>query len=75
MNFSRERWAVIRLSDGKVFCGKARNYYWKSLEDIGNTSICTYMSEAKALASVKASYGYPAEWVRAIKVVETLVDV
>lgn len=74
MNLCRERWVVFRESDNKIFCGTARNYIWKDLKEIGNTNICTYMSEKKALASVCASYGYKPEQVRAERVNEMLVS-
>lgn len=74
MNFSRDRWVVFRKSDDKIFCGKARNYMWKSLDDIGNTNICTYMSEAKAIAAAVSSYGYKREDVRAERVQEMLIS-
>ena len=74
MHFVRERWVVFRESDNKIFCGSARNYQWKDLNDIGNTNICTYMSEKKALAAVCASYGYGEDQVRAERVNEMLVS-
>lgn len=74
MRFVRERWVVFRESDDKIFCGNARNYQWKDLKDIGNTNICTYMSEKKALAAAIASYGYSEDQVRAERVNEMLVS-
>jgi hypothetical protein len=74
MNFSRERWVVFREPDNKIFCGNARNYQWKDLNDIGNANICTYMSEKKALAAARASYGYEEDQVRAERVNEMLVS-
>lgn len=74
MNFSRERWVVFRESDNKIFCGNARNYKWKDLKDIGNTNICTYMSEKKAISAACASYGYNKDQIRAEKVHEMLVS-
>lgn len=74
MHFVRERWVVFRELDDKIFCGKARHYEWRSLTDIGNASICTYMSENKALAAVRASYGYDEDQVRAERVNEMLVS-
>lgn len=74
MNFSRERWVVFRTIDNKIFCGSARNYKWKDLNDIGNTNICTYMSKNKALSAAKTSYGYTDDQVRAERVHEMLVS-
>jgi hypothetical protein len=74
MNFSRERWVVFRKSDNKIFCGSARNYEWRALDDIGNARIVTYMSEKKAISSAATSYGYTKEQVRAEKVQEMYVS-
>ena len=70
MNLSRERWVVFRVADDKVFCGSARNYEWRALEDIGNARIATYTSEKKAISSATTSYGYAPEQVRAERVLE-----
>lgn len=74
MHIVRERWVVFREVDDKIFCGSARNYEWRSLKDIGNARIVTYMSEKKALSSVMASYGYTKEQVRAEKINEMYVS-
>ena len=74
MNFNRERWVVFRVSDNKIFCGQARSYEWRDLKDIGNANICTYMSEKKALAAAKASYGYTDDQVYAERVHEMLIS-
>lgn len=74
MNFSRERWVVFRESDNKIFCGSARNYEWRDLNDIGNARIATYMSEKKAISGATVSYGYTRDQVRAEKVHEMLVS-
>ena len=74
MKFSRERWVVFRESDDKIFCGSARNYEWRSLKEIGNARIATYMSEKKAISSVTASYGYSPDQVRAEKINEMYVS-
>lgn len=74
MNFSRERWVVFRESDNKIFCGSARNYEWRDLNELGNARIATYMSEKRAISSATASYGYTPEQVRAERVHEMLVS-
>jgi hypothetical protein len=74
MNFSRERWVVFRESDNKIFCGSARNYEWRDLNDIGNARIATYMSEKKAISGAAVSYGYTPDQVRAERVHEMLVS-
>ena len=74
MNLVRERWVVFRESDNKIFCGSARNYEWRDINDIGNARIATYMSENKALSSAAVSYGYKKEQIRAEKVKEMYVS-
>lgn len=74
MRFSRERWVIFREIDNKILCGSARNYEWRSLSDIGNARIATYMSEKKAISAAYSSYRYTTEQVRAEKVQEMYVS-
>ena len=74
MRFSRERWVLFREEDNKILCGSARNYEWRSLKDIGNARIATYMSEKKAISAAFSSYRYTPEQVRAEKVQEMYVS-
>ena len=74
MRLVRERWVVFRESDDKIFCGSPRNYEWRSLKDIGNARVVTYMSEKKAVSSACVSYGYTEDQVRAEKVQEMYVS-
>jgi len=55
MNIVRDRYAIIR-NEKDVFCGLARNYYFKPLDDIGDTSIKTYRSSKTALNSFLRSW-------------------
>ena len=74
MKLIRERWVVFRESDNKIFCGSARAYEWRDIEDIGNARIVTYMSEKKALSAAAVSYGYTKEQIRAERIQEILVS-
>ena len=52
---NRERWVIVR--DGKdIFCGLARNYKFKPIDDIGDTPIKTYLSRNKAISSFNSSW-------------------
>ena len=51
----RDRYTIIR-NEKDVFCGLARNYYFKPLADIGDTSIKTYRSGKTALNSFLRSW-------------------
>lgn len=52
----RIRYVIVRTEDEAVFCGLARNYKFKTLDELGDTEIKTYMSEAKAKASFLDSW-------------------
>lgn len=53
--FKRTRYIVMR-DDGAIFCGLARNYKFKSIEEIRDTAIKTYLSENKAKSSFLSSW-------------------
>lgn len=79
ISIKRERWVVV-LDDTKIFCGLARNYHFKEIDDIGNTSIKTYLSETKARTSFKASWWDAEKFmadgrVKFIKIVESIDEV
>lgn len=76
MKIQRQRWIVVRNSDNKIFCGLARNYQFKSVDEIGNTAVKTFLSEAKALSAVKSSYhGYSSNDITVIPVMETIESI
>lgn len=52
----RIRYVIVRTKDEAVFCGLARHYQFKTSEELGDTEIKTYMSEAKAKASFLNSW-------------------
>lgn len=47
----RTRYVVMRNNRTEIWCGLAKNFYFKPIQEIGNTSIKTYASEAKAQSS------------------------
>ena len=56
-SISRERYVVMD-SYGRIFCGLARTYEFKLINDIGNTAFKTYVSEKKAKSSfINSWYG------------------
>ncbi len=75
IKIERVRYIVQRVKDNKIFCGLARNYTWKSIDDIGNTAIKTYLSKNKALSSVISSYGGDETEYKAIEVIEAIGEV
>lgn len=61
MDITRIRYVVMTSDRKKIFCGLARNYQFKDIEDIGDTSIKTYLSEKKAKSSFLSSWEYSEE--------------
>lgn len=79
ISIKRERWVVV-LDDTKIFCGLARHYQFKEIDDIGNTSIKTYLSENKARAGFEASWMNAKKFmadgrVKFVKTVESIEEV
>ena len=78
MTIARKRWVIIK--DDKIFCGLARNYKFKPINDIGDTAIKTYTSKKKAESSFESSWFGGEEFLKtgqakAIEVVESLISV
>lgn len=74
----RERWVLVR--GDKIFCGRAKSYTFRKINDLKNIAITTYLSEKKAIASFIRSWWRGKELiesgeVKAIKVVETFAKV
>lgn len=55
MNVSRVRYIIVN-DKGEIFCGLARNYHFKSLSELGDTAIKSYVSERKAKSSFISSW-------------------
>ena len=51
----RKRYVVVNEKN-EIFCGLARHYKFKPIDDIGNTAIKTYLSHNKAKASFLDSW-------------------
>lgn len=78
MTIARKRWVIVK--DNDIFCGLARNYKFKPIDDIGDTAIKTYLSKKKAETSFESSWHDGEELlktgqVKAIEVVENLTSV
>lgn len=68
----RERYIIRRKDNGKIFCGLARNFQFKSPEDIKGASVKTYRSARQALAAFQSSWGADDSEIEVVKVVEQL---
>lgn len=73
MKTERKRWVILRNGGKEIFCGLARNYQFKAIQDIGDTAIKTYLSRNKAIASFEASWdSFDDDFYKAVEVVETI---
>lgn len=77
LKIQRERWVIVKGSE--IFCGLARCYQFKPIDNIGNTAIKTYLSKGKAEMSFASSWRGGAQMlesgeVKAVKVTETIVS-
>lgn len=78
MKIERERWVIVKGDE--IFCGLARNYQFKPMDNIGNTAIKTYLSKNKAESSFIASWRDSKKLLesgeaKVIKVIESLISV
>lgn len=72
MKISRKRYVIMRNNRKEIFCGLARNYKFKPVEDIGDAPIKTYLSAKKAISSFESSWWQPDFEVEAVEVEETV---
>ena len=47
IQIKRKRYIVVTGDEKKIFCGLARNYELKEIDNLGDTPVKTYMSEKK----------------------------
>lgn len=78
MKIERERWVIVKGDE--IFCGLARHYQFKPINDIGNTAIKTYLSKNKAESSFLSSWWDSKKLLesgeaKAVKVIESLISV
>ena len=78
MKIERERWVIIKGNE--IFCGLARNFQFKPIDNISNTAIKTYLSKNKAESSFLSSWRDSKELlengdVKVVKVIESLISV
>lgn len=73
LKIQRKRWVIIRNED-EIFCGLARQFTFKPIDNIGDTSIKTYSSKAKAEAGFRNSHcrGILMKNWKAVEVTETI---
>ena len=72
MKIRRKRWVIMRNNCTEIFCGLARSFNFKPVDNIGNTAIKTYLSKNKALARFESSWdGTPDFKFEAVEITET----
>lgn len=80
ISIKRKRYVVIN-NKNEIFCGLARSYEFKPIDNIGNTAVKTYLSERKAKSSFLSSWRYSEEkdfdngTYRVVEVEESIVEV
>ena len=57
IRIKRTRYVVVN-NRNEIFCGLARHYEFKPIDNIGDTAIKTYLSEKKAKSSFLSSWHY-----------------
>lgn len=75
MKIERERWVIIKGNE--IFCGLARNFQFKPIDNISNTAIKTYLSKNKTESSFLSSWRDSKELLESgdVKVIESLISV
>jgi hypothetical protein len=65
---------ITRNNGADIFCGLARCYQFKPINEIGNTSIKTYLSRDKAISAFNSSWNteYDDDYYKAIEVTESI---
>ena len=58
MKIERIRYVVVTTDEQQIFCGLAKHYQFKPIDNIGDTAIKTYLSEKKAKSSFLSSWYY-----------------
>lgn len=80
INIKRERYVIINTETNSIFCGLARDFKFKPIDDIGDTAIKTYLSEKKAKLSFLSSWrdskesDFETGKYKVVKVVESICD-
>ena len=56
ITIKRKRYIILRTEDNSIFCGLARNYEFRKLDQLKNTPVKTYESYKKAKSSFLLSW-------------------
>ena len=72
MKTQRKRFIIMRKNRTEIWCGLARQFYFKPIDNIGQTSIKTYRTEKQAKTC--SSWDRDFEVVPVIESIETVGD-
>lgn len=70
MKIQRKRYVVMRKNRTQVWCGLAKNFSFRNVDEIKDVSVKTYRSEAQARAGC-SSYDRDFEIVPVVETIET----
>lgn len=70
MRIERKRYVVMRSNRTEIWCGLARNFYFKKVDEIGDSPIKTYLSDSKARNSC-SSWDTNFEVVPIVEIIDT----
>ena len=51
MKIERKRYVVMRNNRTEIWCGLSKHFYFKKVEEVGETAVKTYRTEGQAKAS------------------------
>lgn len=74
MKIVRNRYVVMRNNRTEIWCGCAKNFYFKPVWGIGDPQVKTYRSEKQALASC-SSRDKNFEVVPVVETIETALPI
>jgi hypothetical protein len=65
---------ITRNNGADIFCGLARNYHFKPINEIENSAIKTYLSRNKAISAFNSSWheDYDDNYYKAVEVAESI---
>lgn len=72
MKIQRIRYVITRENDSQILCGLAREYHFKDINNVGDTTIKTFSTEKKAAAAFSRSWGPVTFDYKIVKVTETI---
>mgnify|MGYP003433886365 CR=1 FL=1 len=70
MKIERKRYVVMRKNRTEIWCGLARDFYFKPIDNIGQTAVKTYRTANQA----KKSFPIDDVLFEVVEITETLVS-